>query len=75
MNAETTKQRIIKKGAELVYSNGFNNTGIQEVLHAADVPKGSFYFYFKSKEEFGLSLIDYFASFIMHMAQKTNAGR
>ena len=70
MNTETTKDRIIKKGAELVYSNGFNNTGIQEVLHAADVPKGSFYFYFRNKEEFGLSLIDYFASFIMHIAQK-----
>ena len=70
MNAETTKERIIKKGAELVYFKGFNNTGIQEVLHAADVPKGSFYFYFKSKEEFGLGLIDYFSSFILNIAQK-----
>jgi TetR/AcrR family transcriptional regulator, transcriptional repressor for nem operon len=70
MITETTKERIIKKGAELVYHNGFNNTGIQEVLQAAEIPKGSFYFYFKNKEEFGLSLIDYFASFINNIAQK-----
>lgn len=70
MDAETTKERIIKKGAELVYFKGFNNTGIQEVLKAAEVPKGSFYFYFKNKEEFGLILIDYFASFILNIARK-----
>lgn len=69
MNTETSKERIIKKGAELVYFKGFNNTGIQDVLQAAEIPKGSFYFYFKNKEEFGLSLVDYFASFIMNIAQ------
>jgi len=60
MNSDTTKNRIIQKGAELVYLKGFNNTGIQEVLQAAEVPRGSFYFYFKNKEEFGLCLVDYF---------------
>lgn len=69
MNNETTKDRIIRKGAELVYFKGFNNTGIQEILKAAEVPKGSFYFYFKNKEEFGLSLIDYFSSSIKNIAQ------
>ena len=70
MNSETTKNRIIQKGAELVYIKGFNNTGIQEVLQAAEVPKGSFYFYFKNKEEFGLTLIDHFSSFILNIEQK-----
>lgn len=40
---------------------GYNNTGIQEVVQAAEVPKGSFYYYFKSKEDFGLQVIDGFA--------------
>ncbi|HOD16390.1 MAG TPA: TetR family transcriptional regulator C-terminal domain-containing protein [Spirochaetota bacterium] len=70
MNSDTTKNRIIQKGAELVYLKGFNNTGIQEVLQAAEVPRGSFYFYFKNKEEFGLCLVDYFSSFIVSIAQK-----
>jgi TetR/AcrR family transcriptional regulator, transcriptional repressor for nem operon len=61
MDKDSTKQRILKHGARIVYQKGFNNTGIQEILTAAGVPKGSFYFYFKSKEDFGLALIDYYA--------------
>jgi TetR/AcrR family transcriptional repressor of nem operon len=36
----------------------FNYTGIQEVLQTVGVPKGSFYHFFSSKEEFGLAIID-----------------
>ena len=59
-----TKAHILDVGAQIVHQKGFNATGIQEVLNAAEVPKGSFYFYFKSKEEFGLQLIDYFSNFL-----------
>ena len=59
-----TKTHILEMGAQIVHQKGFNATGIQEVLNAAAVPKGSFYFYFKSKEEFGLQLIDYFSNFL-----------
>jgi TetR/AcrR family transcriptional repressor of nem operon len=60
MDKKSTKARILKTGARLVYHQGFNNTGIQQILAASEVPKGSFYFYFKSKDEFGLELIRYF---------------
>lgn len=39
---------------------GYNNTGIQEVLQKTGVPKGSFYYYFDSKEDFGLQIINSF---------------
>lgn len=55
-----TKQLIIEKGAEIINLKGFHHTGIQEILDAADVPKGSFYNYFKSKDDFGLQVIDYY---------------
>ena len=55
-----TKQRILEVGARLMHEKGFNATGIQEVLKEAEVPKGSFYFYFKSKEDFGLQVVDCF---------------
>ena len=68
MTKETTKTRILTEGAQIVHRKGFSNTGIQEILQAAGVPKGSFYFYFKSKEEFGLALIDfYFGMFAQKM--------
>ena len=55
-----TKQKIIESGARIIHQKGYHHTGIQEVLKAAGIPKGSFYFYFASKEDFGLQVIDYF---------------
>jgi TetR/AcrR family transcriptional regulator, transcriptional repressor for nem operon len=59
-----TKTRILKAGAGIVLQKGFFNTGLAEVLEKAKVPKGSFYFYFKNKEDFGLQLIDLFAGYL-----------
>lgn len=70
MTQSSTREEIIRKGAGLIHAQGFNATGIKQVLDAAGVPKGSFYFYFKSKEEFGLAAIDYFREFIQSMADK-----
>lgn len=64
MAQKVTREKIIQKGAELIYSQGFNATGLQQILKAAGVPKGSFYFYFKSKEDFGLAVIDHFSATI-----------
>jgi len=58
------EQLILEKGAEVVRRNGFNNTGLAMILEVAGVPKGSFYHYFKSKEDFGLRLIEYLHSSI-----------
>ena len=55
------KTRILKAGARIVLEKGFCDTGLAEVLEAAKVPKGSFYFHFKNKEDFGLQLVDAFA--------------
>ncbi|AFM27495.1 TetR/AcrR family transcriptional regulator [Desulfomonile tiedjei] len=69
MAKETTKFRILTEGARIIHQKGFNHTGIQEILDAAEVPKGSFYFYFKNKDDFGLQLIDFYTQFIDSMAQ------
>jgi TetR/AcrR family transcriptional repressor of nem operon len=45
-----------------MFERGYSNTGIQEVLTAVAVPKGSFYHYFESKEDFALAIIDHFGS-------------
>jgi TetR/AcrR family transcriptional repressor of nem operon len=64
MARTNTREEIIRKGAELIHAQGFNATGLQQILQAAGIPKGSFYFYFKSKEDFGLEIIDYFSAII-----------
>ncbi|EOZ5528881.1 TetR/AcrR family transcriptional regulator [Vibrio metschnikovii] len=64
MKTNDTHQHILDVGYQLVVSKGFTNVGLSELLKTADVPKGSFYHYFKSKEQFGEALInDYFADY------------
>lgn len=44
---------------------GYTAVGLAEVVAAAGVPKGSFYYYFKSKEEFGQALLgEYFTNYL-----------
>ena len=58
MAKESTRIRLLETGERIFLEKGYNHTGIQEVLKEASVPKGSFYYYFKSKEEFGLSVVE-----------------
>lgn len=57
---EVTKNALLEAGTRIMLEKGYNNTGIQEVLESTGVPKGSFYYYFDSKEDFGVQIIDYF---------------
>jgi len=52
------RDEIVQAGLHVVLSRGFNATGIEAILKQANVPKGSFYNFFSSKEEFGLAIID-----------------
>jgi len=61
MKKKDTRGEIIRIGTEMIARHGYNATGIDAILKEAGVPKGSFYHYFKSKEEFGLAVIDHFA--------------
>lgn len=57
-------QRILAAGYQLISRKGFSAVGLSELLAQAGVPKGSFYYYFKSKEHFGEALVDhYFESY------------
>lgn len=50
---------------------GFTGVGLNEILQTASVPKGSFYHYFKSKEQYGQSLLeDYFQNYLVDMDQR-----
>ncbi len=52
------RERLLAAGTELFAAKGFNGCGLTEILTHAGVPKGSFYHYFASKEEFGVVLIE-----------------
>nr|WP_314417977.1 TetR/AcrR family transcriptional regulator [uncultured Pseudomonas sp.] len=75
------RQHIIDVAKSLMTHKGYTAVGLMEVLKAAGVPKGSFYHYFRSKEEFGQALLEeYFQEYIGRVdvvmaAQGTGAER
>ncbi|QWW69787.1 TetR/AcrR family transcriptional regulator [Rhizobium sp. WYJ-E13] len=56
-NAQT-RQKLIEAGLKEIHANGFAATGIQKIVDDINVPKGSFYNYFDSKEAFGAEVCD-----------------
>lgn len=61
MKRTNTRDRLIQVGKEIIAKHGFKAASLNEILTAAGVPKGSFYYYFASKEDFGLAIVDDFA--------------
>ncbi len=57
---QDTKTALLQAGMDVMFEKGYSNTGIQEVLSSLGVPKGSFYHYFESKENFAVEIIRYF---------------
>lgn len=67
---DDTRQHILETGHRIMVNKGFSGVGLNEILQTAGVPKGSFYHYFKSKEQFGQALLeDYFAHYEAFIAQ------
>ena len=58
MATKSTRDHLIDVGLELMHQHGYNATGLTEILKAADVPKGSFYHHFGSKEDFAAAALD-----------------
>jgi len=55
---DSTKTRLLEAGLRMLLQHGYGDLGVQKLLEETVVPKGSFYHHFKSKEDFGLQVID-----------------
>ncbi|MDP6969066.1 MAG: TetR/AcrR family transcriptional regulator [Gammaproteobacteria bacterium] len=53
----STKERMLRSGIELLTEYGFASVGLERVLKQTGVPKGSFYHYFSSKEDFAQQVV------------------
>lgn len=54
----STKQRLLDAGLPMLLRHGYNDLGIQALLAATGIPKGSFYHHFRDKEDFALQVVD-----------------
>ena len=63
-----TREHILLTGEQLCMHRGFTGMGLSELLKIAEVPKGSFYHYFRSKEAYGVALLEYhYAGYIRRL--------
>ncbi|CAA6818663.1 MAG: Transcriptional regulator, TetR family [uncultured Thiotrichaceae bacterium] len=60
-----TREALLRSGTELLTEKGFNSTGLDEILKRVNVPKGSFYHYFKNKEAYGCAVIDNYSQYFI----------
>jgi TetR/AcrR family transcriptional repressor of nem operon len=67
MNRKHNKNEILAIGRDIFRKNGYANTGINEILKAAKIPKGSFYNFFESKEDFVIQALDDYSTFMKNM--------
>lgn len=51
MQKEKVRDRIIRVASDLFYKQGFNSTGINQIIAEADIAIGSLYNHFSSKNE------------------------
>lgn len=61
MKRTNKREELIQVGRKIIVQQGFKATSLNDILTTAGVPKGSFYYYFASKEDFGLAIVDDFA--------------
>lgn len=60
MEKQDVRLHLIETGAKAFMEKGYHAVGLQEILAAAGVPKGSFYYYFRSKEDFCIAAVDHY---------------
>jgi TetR/AcrR family transcriptional repressor of nem operon len=58
-----TRVALIRGGTAILTEQGFTASGIDGILKQVGIPKGSFYYYFDSKEAFGREIIEYYGRY------------
>jgi TetR/AcrR family transcriptional regulator, transcriptional repressor for nem operon len=57
---QINRENLLNHGVALLMQQGYHGTGLQEILDAVQIPKGSFYNYFGSKENFAAEIITHY---------------
>ena len=56
-NKKDTRELLLNSAFKIFYRQGFQGSNILEILSDANINKGSMYYYFKSKNDLGIAVI------------------
>src|SRR5713101_1777791 len=59
-----TRERILQSAIDLFWEKGYANTGMADLLRSVNVNSGSFYYFFKSKQDLLLAVLDRYAQML-----------
>jgi TetR/AcrR family transcriptional repressor of nem operon len=62
MSRPSHREAILNAGLQVMHKRGYSNTSVRDIAEAASVPVGSFTNHFKSKEAFGLEVLNLYYS-------------
>ncbi len=65
-----TKEKLLEAAQSLMLAKGFTATTVDEICETAKLTKGSFFHYFKSKDELGKTVLDRFVSMRVQLMQQ-----
>ncbi|WP_457640851.1 TetR/AcrR family transcriptional regulator [Persephonella sp.] len=70
MSQSDTKQKLINSAVKVFSEKGYFNTKVSDIVKDAGVAQGTFYLYFKSKEEIFLSVVESIVKQIENITEK-----
>lgn len=67
---ELKRKKLLDQGVSMLIANGYHGMGLQELLSEAQIPKGSFYAYFGSKEAFCTKVVEHYIEPVIEQLQQ-----
>ena len=67
------RQRIVDAADHLFYSRGYNQTSFSDISDETGIPRGNFYYYFKTKEDILAAVVETRLSGLRKMLQACEA--
>lgn len=71
IKGSANRQRIVDAADQLFYSRGYNQTSFSDISDETGIPRGNFYYYFKTKEDILTAVVDFRVSSFKKMLQQT----
>ena len=74
-NARNTRGKIVSAAWKLFYEQGYEDTTVEEIIDLSGTSKGSFYHYFRSKEAFGVAMLErHYAAYHQRLTELLQSG-
>lgn len=79
IKGEKNRQLIVEAADQLFYTRGYHQTSFRDISDATDIPRGNFYYYFKTKDEILNAVVEsrlkIFGDIMQACEQKSNEPR